>query len=419
MSPNPLPASGAVDVVVVGAGAAGIAAARRLAAAGLSLAVVEARDRIGGRAWTVADRGPYPLDLGCGWLHSADRNPLVAVAGELGLAIDRTLPPWGKRSTGLAFAPGEQERWRADLEAFYARLHAAADSAERDRPAADLLEPGNRWNPLMHAVSTYVNGVELDRLSLRDYARYDDSGVNWRVPQGYGTLIAAAGAGLPVRLGCAATRIDHSGRRLAVETTLGTLTADAVVVTVPTSLLAAGAIDFRPALPDKRHAAAVLPLGLADKLLLAVERPDDLPAQNTHSYGRIDTAATAAYHFRPFGRPLIEGYFGGRLARALEAGGEAAFLAHAADELAGLLGNDIRRRIRPVVATGWDRDPWARGSYSHALPGHADARAELAAPVDGRILFAGEACSPHDFSTAHGAWQTGVAAADAIVAARG
>src|SRR5690606_36382517 len=103
-------------------------------------------------------------------------------------------------------------------------------------------------------------------------------------------------------------------------------------------------------------------------------------------------------------------YFGGAVARALEAGGTAAFFAHAMDELAGLFGSDIRRHLRPIVSTAWARDPLSLGSYSHALPGRAGARRALAEPVDGRILFAGEACSAHDFSTAHGAYRTGVAA---------
>src|SRR5262249_44915041 len=117
----------------------------------------------------------------------------------------------------------------------------------------------------------------------------------------------------------------------------------------------------------------------------------------------------------PFGRPLIEGYFGGRLARDLEAGGEAAFATFAADEVASLLGEGIRKRLHPIAASAWARDPYARGSYSHALPGHADARRTLAEPVDARLFFAGEACSVHDFSTAHGAYRTGIAAADAAV----
>src|SRR3984893_3787215 len=104
-----------------------------------------------------------------------------------------------------------------------------------------------------------------------------------------------------------------------------------------------------------------------------------------------------------------------RLAHALEAAGPSAFFDFAVAELVELFGSGIRARLRPLVETGWGRDPFARGSYSYALPGHADARATLATPVDGRLCLAGEALSPHDFTTAHGAYQTGIEAADKAV----
>jgi monoamine oxidase len=167
-------------------------------------------------------------------------------------------------------------------------------------------------------------------------------------------------------------------------------------------------------LPDKMDAAAVLPLGLADKLYLRLDQAEEFP-KDSHLYGAIDRAGTGSYHLRPFGRALIECYFGGHLARDLEAGGEMAFAAFATDELASLLGGAIRKRLHPIAASAWARDPYARGSYSHALPGHADARRTLAEPVDGRLFFAGEACSVHDFSTAHGAYRSGIAAAEAAV----
>ena len=135
-------------------------------------------------------------------------------------------------------------------------------------------------------------------------------------------------------------------------------------------------------------------------------------------FGRTDRVGTGAYHLRPFGRPQIEGYFGGTLARELEAGGEGAFFDFAVSELAGLLGNDFARRLKPIAVHGWGADPFARGSYSYARPGNAELRATLATSVDDRLFFAGEACSRHDFSTAHGGWLTGVAAADQVIAAR-
>ena len=139
---------------------------------------------------------------------------------------------------------------------------------------------------------------------------------------------------------------------------------------------------------------------------------------DTRLFGRIDRAGTGAYHFRPFGRPQIEVYFGGRLASALEAGGEGAFFDFAVAELTNLLGTAFARRISPIQIHRWGADPFSRGSYSFALPGHADCRQALAEPVDDRLFFAGEACSRGDFSTAHGAFVTGIAAADRVIAVR-
>jgi monoamine oxidase len=404
-------AMGPSDVVVIGAGAAGIAAARRLHDARLSVIVLEARRRLGGRAWTQTVED-MPLDLGCGWLHSAPENEWADVAKQRGFVIDPQNAPWRRGSLAVNFPLADQGAFADARDAFNDRLDAIAE--DRDCAAAELLEPGCRWNELLNAVSTFANGVELDRLSAQDFRRYRDSGINQRVIEGYGTLVGAHAAGLDVRLGCAARLIDHSGARLRVETTQGTIEARAASVTVPTSAIAAESLRFRPALPDKIAAAQALPLGLADKLFLRIDTPDDLPAE-TRLMGATDRTATASYHLRPFGRPVIEAYFGGDNARALEAEGEAAFAQFAIDELAAAFGNDIRKRLHLIAVSAWDRDEFARGSYSYAKVGHADARAALAAPADGRLFFAGEATSAHDFSTAHGAYRTGVTAAAAAL----
>jgi monoamine oxidase len=401
-----------VDAIVIGAGAAGVAAARQLRRAELSVLVVEARDRIGGRAWTLQEGG-LPLDLGCGWLHSADENEWAAVAADLGLALDKTPPPWGRTAHQLNFSAADQRDFHAAWDRFDARIAEAARDPI-DRPASTCIEPGSRWNALLDALSTYINGVELDRLSVHDFSRYHHTGVNWRVERGYGALIEASAAGLDVATDCPATLIDHSGARVRVTTTRGTLVARAAIVTVPPTLIASEALRFDPPLPHKLEAAAALPLGLDDKVFLRVDDAHDLPVQ-TRLFGAIDRTATGSYHLRPFGAPLVEGYFGGALARELEREGEDAFGRFAIDQLAGLLGNDVRRRLHLIGASAWGRDPWARGSYSYAQVGCSDLRPVLAAPVDDRLFFAGEACSIHDFSTAHGAYRTGARAAEQVV----
>ncbi len=405
-----------VEVVVIGGGAAGVAAAKRLKRASVRCQLVEARPRLGGRAWSVHDTSGHALDLGCGWLHSADRNPWVAVAKEQGAAIDKTPPPWMNRQLERNFPRAEFADYRKAFGVFYERLHEAA-RREGDAPASSLLDPASRWNPLINASSTYISGATLDRISLQDLDRYHATDVNWRVVEGYGTLISRHGADVPQMLDCPVGAIDHSGARLKIETTKGTIAADRVIVTVPSSLLAAERIRFAPALPDKIEAAQGLPLGVDDKLFISLDGAEEFET-SVRVFGHTDRVATAGYHLRPFGWPIIECYFGGDCAAELEKGGLPAFFDFAASELTGVFGGDFARRIRPIRVHGWHADPFALGAYSYALPGKADCRAALAAPVDDRLFFAGEACSRHDFSTAHGGYLTGVAAAEAVIATR-
>jgi monoamine oxidase len=402
------------DVAIVGAGAAGIGAARRLIERRLSVVVLEARDRIGGRALTVPTALGYPVDLGCEWLHSGDRNPWTTIARESGFTVDETLPDWGARLRRAGADPDDEAAWYAARDEFYRRMEAAGE-VEPDRAAATVLPPGDRWNALLNAISTWANGVELDRLSLQDHARYADSGINWRVREGYGALIAAYGKGLPVRLGSPVQRIDHHGRAVHVETARGNLRVRAALVTVPPTLLAAETIRFTPDLPPaKRAAAHGVPLGLANKLFLALDdAPPDLP-RDSHLVGALDRTATGSYQMRPHGRPMVAAYFGGALALDLERAGAAAMTDFAVGELAGLFGTAIRQRLHPLANSAWATDAFARGSYSFALPGHAGDRAILAAPVDDRLFFAGEACSTENFSTAHGALLSGREAADRV-----
>ena len=404
-----------IDAAVIGAGAAGLGAAHALKNAGVSFVVLEARDRVGGRGHTIMASPEVTFDLGCGWLHSADRNAFVGIAESLNFEIDKTLPPWRERAVGKAFPQEERASFIHALDDFFQRLHEAA-KAGVDHPASLYLETGNRWNPMIDAISTYINGCETDCVSILDFDTYEDTNLNWRVRRGYGALMAAYGAALPVAFDCEVTLIDHSAKRLRIETSKGTLVADKVIVTVPTNLIATDALRLYPALPAKVDAAAGLPLGLADKVTLALDEPDALPKEG-NLRGATMRTAMGTYHLRPFGQPCVEGFFGGRYARELEDAGDGAIAAASIDEIVSLLGNDFRRKLKPLKESRWAHDRFARGSYSHALPGQAGDRAILAAPVDDRLFFAGEATSPNFFSTAHGAHDSGERAAREVLGA--
>jgi monoamine oxidase len=404
------------ETVVIGGGAAGLAAARRLHQAGVKCLVVEARPRLGGRAWSVIESSGFALDLGCGWLHSADRNPWVKVAEEQGQTIDKTPPPWRRRSLPHGFPEGGQREFLHAQQEFFAKVGERAH-IEPDISVGSLLPPNGRWNNLINAIGTYISGAELDRVSARDFDNFEDTDVNWRVVEGYGATIAASGADLTLALDCAVQQINHSGKRLKIETARGRISADQTIVTLPTAILVDTDKLFLPHLPEKTQAAQNLPLGLADKLFLSLEGAEEFEA-DSRIFGATDRTATAAYHFRPFGRPQIEAYFGGRLAAELEAAGGQAFFEFARTELARQLGSAFANRVKPIQIHPWGSDPFARGSYSYAVPGMAACRETLASPVDDRLFFAGEACSLGDFSTAHGAFITGVSAAEQALGAR-
>jgi monoamine oxidase len=272
----------------------------------------------------------------------------------------------------------------------------------------------DRWRPFIDALSSFINGAELNQLSVADFIAYDDAATNtnWRLPSGYGAFIARLGAGLPIALATNVNSVSWS-KAITLEINRGTIRASAVIVTVSSDVLANGGIRFTPPVDDHLHAASLLPLGLADKVFLSIAAPEAVPAES-HLLGHLDRTATGSYYLRPFGRPVVECYLGGAWARALEDAGRQAAVSFAVEELRDLLGNDFARGLAPLAVTGWAGEATIRGSYSYALPGHAHARAALARPVNERFCFAGEACSKEDFSTVHGAWQSGLAAADWI-----
>lgn len=405
------------DVVVIGAGAAGLAAAARLSRAALSVVVLEGQGRIGGRAHTLLARSDLPLDLGCGWLHSADRNPLAALFTRSGVAIDHTPPAWSRPESNQNLTPEDRLAFAQAMRDFEAALDQAARSGQEGRAIAYLPPRAARWHPMLEAFSAYYNGAPLSQISVQDYGAFQDTGVDWRALDGYGAAICSLAPRPLIVPHCAVLSIDHEGPRLRLETARGAITARAAVLTVSTNLIAQESIRIHPRLPAKVDAATGLPLGQAEKVFLRPAAPEVFPRES-HLWGATDRAATGSYYLRPLGRPVIEAYFGGEHARALSAEPGAA-TAFAIDELVAHYGADVRRQLQPLAETRWGADPWAMGAYSHALPGCAAARRALAEPVGGRLFFAGEATSTRSFSTAHGAWESGLRAADEALAALG
>ena len=403
-----------VDIIIVGGGAAGVGAARGLAGSGLSSMLLEATSRLGGRACTQEIRG-LDLDLGAGWLHSADRNSWAAIARAAAIPLDQSRAAWGAQYRNLGFTAAEQAAaWQA-FESWTQRLAAAPPASDC---AADALVD-SEWNAHIRAIVSFISGATLEHLSAADYVAYDESSSenNWRLRTGYGALIAGSfPREVALRLATPVESIELAAHGLTIATPTGSIRARAAILTVSTAVLAGDSIKLPHELRPWCEAAARLPLGLNEKLFLEILGESPFEAE-THVTGNPRDERTASYYIRPFGSPVIECFFGGERARLLNEQGLAAGFAFAIDQLGSLFGADVRPRLRPLTASSWTRMTRVGGAYSYALPGQVSARNSLAQPFEQRLFFAGEATSASDFSTAHGAHDSGVRAAGEVIAA--
>jgi monoamine oxidase len=409
------------DAIIIGAGVAGLAAARRLRDAGQRVLVLEGRDRIGGRAFTDTTTFHHPFDHGCHWLHSPEENPFVGLADRHGF-VYADQEPAAFFVDGVRMGPAEQRAIEEFRDNTFAAIRRAGAAGE-DRPASELID----WSqPLAAQVAhafTAKMGIEPRQASTLDFANYRWIGEDHPVRDGFGALVHRLFAAVPVTLDTRVRRVDHSGARVRVETGAGIAEAPRVLVTVSTGVLRAGAIAFTPALPEwKQRAIDGIPMARALKVGMEFSR-DVLgiagPAFLTLAVSRRATGTAARLEaidveIWPAGWHGATCYLDGDLARRLEEAGGRAPEEHALDLLAGVFGNAIRGALRTAARTGWNRDDLTHGTYSAPLPGRAAARLDLGRPIDGRIYFAGEAVSIPWSGDLHGAYQSGLDAAEAM-----
>jgi monoamine oxidase len=355
-----------------------------------------------------------PADMGAAWLHFAKENAWTRIAEQQGFTVIRREPNWGAGSYVGARVPDELERRRAaDSYERYEKLIDEAAANGSDVSLASIL-PRDDFRARYDAIMTWAVGVETAQVSSLDLARYATSENNWVVAEGLGRVVARAAEGLPMSLGCTVNVIQWSGAIVRLQTSAGEISADAVIVTLPTAVLAAGGIRFDPPLPiEYREAIESLPLGVANKVFFNLPEASLPSSETTNMVGRGDTTRTAGYIVRPAGAPLIAAYFGGDLARELEHNNGLADFAR--EELREMFGSDLVAAIRGSITSGWLKDPLSRGSYSAALPGHARCRELLAEPLSPQLAFAGEACSVPYYGTLHGAWLSGTKATERLV----
>lgn len=405
-----------LDVIVIGAGAAGLAAARRLEAARATYVVLEAKDRIGGRTVTDTATLGAPVDLGGHWLHSPAANPLTPLVDRYGFHLRRSAEDFRFAQDGRVLDAAENAACAAYIDHCFDKI-AVAGAERVDCAVADLFPFHGKWHGMFEAAFTAKQGVTPRDASAQDFARYVWEGDDLPVLDGLGALVARHAEGLEVRLRTPATRVAWGkAGGVAVETPQGALQARAVIIAVPVGVLAAEIIRFDPPLPDwKLGAIADLPMGSCNKVAFAFGSNVFGDLADVMLMPDLGPDRSVELVIREGGRDTATVMFNGPSAKALAAEGADASADYALSVLAGLFGNEIRRAAgKRFVVADWDHDPWIRGCYTAARMGAAEARARLARPVEDRLLFAGEATHDRFMGDVHGAHLSGEAAADAV-----
>ncbi|MGQ9407519.1 flavin monoamine oxidase family protein [Mycolicibacterium gilvum] len=409
-------------VVVVGAGMAGLSAARRLADNGVSVAVVEARQRIGGRTWTDTSLG-VPIDLGGAWIHGPEGNPLTDLVEQVGARTVATdFEDAVVLQNGVVVNPASVDAADREWDRILGEVASMTEDAAPGESLADgLAETGaDLSDPLLQWCVAGAIGSEYaadpDELSLRWFGNEGEfDGPDLILSGGYGQLIDHLSRDLTIRLGREVTRISHDATGVRVETAREVFEADRVIVTVPLGVLKAGVITFDPPLPDaKRDAIRRLGFGLLNKVVLRFDEPFwteefDADTDMFGMAGQDQPVSDLVNGLRFTDIPVLIGLRGGANAPARESESDQ----QTADEVVTAL-----RAPTPsgVIVTRWAQDPFARGSYSFLAVGSSpDDQDALAAPVADRVAFAGEATHRDFFATVHGAYLSGLREADRIL----
>lgn len=403
------------DIVVIGAGAAGIAAARRIAALGRKVIVLEAANQVGGRCITDVSTFDVPFDRGARWIHNPETNPMIRLGRAAGLEL---MPA----PSGQKIRIGRRNARASETETFLASLvkaNRSIDEASRkfDVSCASVMpkELGDWASTAEFVLGASFAGKDLKDISVVDKARAQDRNSAIACRQGMGMLIAKLSEQLPLSLSTPVSRIEWGNRDAIVQTPAGKILARAAIVTVSTNVLAGGNIKFAPDIPKRTlDAAAKLSLGSYDHIALQMPGNPLGLARDDILIEQSNSTRTALLYANMGSSSLCSIDVGGSFGRDLSAQGEAAMVAFAIEWLTKLYGSDVAKAVTKSSATSWNASPYVQGAMSVAPPGAQGSRKILGEPV-GCMYFAGEATHETLWGTVDGAWESGERAAEAAL----
>ena len=420
------------DVLVIGAGMAGLAAASRLRKEGAQVIVLEARERAGGRVWTNRSLG-IPFDLGASWIHGRRRNPLTDLASDL--RVKTVATDYGSvrlfDHDGSIVPAREVEEMLMAWQELKGEISSQAEqlghdisvgaAVKRGLAGEELTDREQRLATWVLATEVTAAGEDLERLSLSGDGTRGFGGGDLIIPAGYDQLVRAVGKDVDVRFKHVVKRIAHRGDGVTVATDAGTFEAGRAIVTVPLGVLKRGAIAFVPGLDAaKLGAVRKLGMGTLDKVAMVFEEtfwPTDRDFLGYASKipGHYPVFLNAARFAK---RPALMAFVGGTQARSVEKKTDATIEAEVMTVLRTMFGAKASAP-KKLVVTRWSSDRWSYGSYSHVPVGATSRLYDALAEPMGRLRFAGEATHSDHASTVHGALLSGWREADAVIAEAG
>jgi len=394
-------------VVIIGAGVAGLSASMKLSALGVSHQVIEASSRVGGRAFTQTQTFGVPCDEGAHWLHNAERNPLVGFARRSGVPVYESDEEWALFADGEWLEGDDEEEIWDEVESAGRAIERALD---RDADVAIGSVIDSDTSKLgRFLIGPYEHAGSVGSLSTVDWDRQEE-GTDMFCSGGLGALVAKWGAGVPVSFDTQASRVDWSGAGVRVETNKGTITADAVIVTVSTKVLASGGIKFSSLPQRTERAIHDLPLGSYNHIVLEFDGdPFELAPDTMLAYE--GSGGTAGLLINAGGAGLTYLDVAGDFGASLTARGEDAMVEFARAAVGDMLGAEGLADLTKAKAFPWEANPLFGGAYTAAKPGRAGARQDLKRPLGDRVFFAGEATNLSKPATLDGAIAEGARAA--------
>ena len=412
------------EVIIVGAGIAGIAASKKLKKNNISHIILEANDRLGGRAKKANEKFGSWFDLGCSYLHEGKINPLVQLSESFGTAVKKengdifTIEKTNFLLNGFPFSePARISILNSDKD-FKTKL-SMAEKHPIDNHLSSCLDMKDPNYPILSNLLSGLNAVEPALVSIKDFASAKE-GQDFIIETGLANLVENWGFDLNVKFNCPVNQVSWSGNKISVQTKDSLFQSRKILLTVSNGILNENSIKFFPELPSyKIKAIRSLPMGILNKVGILF-RDGTFKKKDEGWYvickGKDENKISSVMSFEIRTQPEnhIIVFFGGMEGKELESLPEKTFL-KIRRALSQTFGDDIQERITKFINSSWASDKCSLGSYSYALPGKSIEREQLRRPLMNKLFFAGEATNKKHYGTCHGAYLSGEKAAEEII----